>query len=105
MESRKKAGLEALTAIAIGFRESLDLASKFIMTLINPILDCFNDSDSKVRFNAVKALYYVCKHLEEASLKAFNIIFLQLIWKIGDPDEEVAKAIELLNNALKSTLS
>lgn len=87
MENRKKAGLEALTAIAIGFRESHDLAAKFIVILIDPILDCFDDSDSKVRFNAIKALYYVCKHLEEASLKAFNIIFLQLILKISDTDE------------------
>ena len=63
VENRKKAGLEALTAIAIGLRESIDLASKNIIILINPILECFNDSDPKVRYNAVKALYYVCKHL------------------------------------------
>lgn len=82
-----------MTAIAIGLRESIDLASKNIIILINPILECFNDSDPKVRYNAVKALYYVCKHLEEASLKAFSIIFNQLISKIGDTDEEVSKAI------------
>lgn len=73
--------------------------------MVLPIVECFNDTEQRVRYNAIKNLYFMCLALEEHVMLVFNDIFEQLIVKIADFDEQVKEAAELLNNKLKSIIT
>lgn len=62
-------------AIANGFKNYDDEAARFIHRLVPPILDCFNDTEQKIRFNSIKSLFFICKAMENAVMLVFNDIF------------------------------
>lgn len=101
----RRCGLEALTWIAQGLKGSPDEAGRLIESVVRPVVECFSDSDQKIKYTAIKSLYYICKFLEEVIVKIFNVIFEAVLWRMSDPDEEIKNAAELLNGTLKTIIS
>jgi vacuole morphology and inheritance protein 14 len=68
----KKGGLIGLaaTAIALGIE-----AGKFTERLMPPVLSCFHDQDSRVRYYACEALYNIAKVSRRAILPYFTQVF------------------------------
>lgn len=50
-------------------------STSYIPDLVRPVLACFNDADSRVRYYACEALYNVVKVARGAVLEYFNDIF------------------------------
>jgi vacuole morphology and inheritance protein 14 len=55
--------------------------------MINPILSCMNDTDSRVRFYAIESLFNVLKCARENVIPLFNDIFIALGTAITDLDQ------------------
>lgn len=47
----------------------------YLKELIEPVLTCFNDSDSRLRYYACEALYNIVKVARGAVLPHFNLLF------------------------------
>lgn len=47
----------------------------YLKELIDPVLTCFNDSDSRLRYYACEALYNIVKVARGAVLPHFNVLF------------------------------
>jgi vacuole morphology and inheritance protein 14 len=97
--------LEALTWIAQGLKGSPEEAGRFIEGVVRPVIECFSDSDQKIKYTAIKSLYYICKFLEEVIVRMFNVIFEAVLRRMSDPDDEIKNAAELLNGTLKTIIS
>jgi len=69
--------------------------------LILPILACFSDSDSRVRYYACEGLYNVTKVARGSVLIHFNDIFNGLSKLAADPDQNVKSGTEMLDRLLK----
>lgn len=69
--------------------------------LTNPILACFLDTDSRVRYYACESLYNVAKVGRGALLPHFNEVFDVLAKLVADPDQNVKSGAELLDRLLK----
>lgn len=39
------------------------LTAKFVVDLTQPVLECMDDKDEKVRLIAIECLYYLCRKL------------------------------------------
>lgn len=75
-------------------------------TIISPILECFNDPDPKIRFQAIRTIYNITRQVEgRLTLKLFVHIFDELIGKMADLDMEVVKAAVCLNDSMQSMLT
>lgn len=61
---------------------NLQMSSKYTAELVLPVLDCFEDSDSRVRYYACESLYNVIKVSREASLVHFAMLF-DTLSKVG----------------------
>ncbi|CAG2122314.1 unnamed protein product, partial [Medioppia subpectinata] len=80
----RKGGLIGLAAMAIALgRES----TPYISDLIRPMLSCFSDQDSRVRYYACEALYNVVKVSRSDVLPFFNEVFDSLSKLAADPDQ------------------
>ena len=89
--------------------------------LILPILDCFNDSDSRVRYFGCEvclcldfhkqlhcpsqSLYNVVKVSKEGSLVHFNALFDALAKLAADVDQNVRSGADLLDKLVKDIVS
>lgn len=69
--------------------------------LVLPILVCFSDSDSRVRYFACESLYNVVKVSRSAVLPHFAEIFSALSKLAADPEQNVKNASELLDRLMK----
>lgn len=47
----------------------------YLKELIEPVLTCFNDADSRLRYYACEALYNIVKVARGAVLPHFNVLF------------------------------
>ncbi len=72
--------------------------------LVLPILACFSDSDSRVRYYACEGLYNVTKVARGSVLPHFNDIFNALSKLAADPDQNVKSGTEMLDRLLKVLL-
>lgn len=76
-----------------------------MLSIISPILECFNDPDPKIRFQAIRTIYNITREVDgRLILKLFVPIFDELIGKTADLDVEVVKAAACLNDSLQSML-
>lgn len=69
--------------------------------LLNPILSCLSDQDSRVRYYACESLYNVVKIARNAILIHFCPVFNALSKLATDPDQNVKSASELLDRLMK----
>ena len=54
---------------------SLQESCTYIIDLVNPVIACFHDVDSRVQYYACEALYNIVKVARGAVLPFFNDIF------------------------------
>ncbi|RXN00110.1 Protein VAC14-like [Acipenser ruthenus] len=87
----RKGGLIGLAACSIALGKEL----------IEPVLTCFNDSDSRLRYYACEALYNIVKVARGAVVPHFNVLFDGLSKLAADPDPNVKSGSELLDRLLK----
>ena len=71
----RKGGLIGLAAMAIGLSKD---SGDYVSELVNPVLSCMDDSDSRVRFYACESLYNVNKVTRDHILPLFNDIFVSM---------------------------
>eukprot|EP01112_Ceratiomyxa_fruticulosa_P014689 TRINITY_DN4227_c0_g1_i3.p1 TRINITY_DN4227_c0_g1~~TRINITY_DN4227_c0_g1_i3.p1 ORF type:complete len:722 (+),score=118.21 TRINITY_DN4227_c0_g1_i3:351-2516(+) len=100
--NNKKAGLIGLAATAIGL--GVD-AHKYISSLVPPVLRCFTDQDSRVRYYACESLYNIAKVTRGKMLPFFNEIFDGLCRLSADPDPNVKTGAQLLDRLIKDIVT
>lgn len=98
----RKGGLIGLAAMAIALGKDTNL---YMDGLTNPILACFLDTDSRVRYYACESLYNVAKVGRGALLPLFNEVFDVLAKLVADPDQNVKSGAELLDRLLKDIVT
>lgn len=98
----RKGGLIGLAACSIALGKDSGL---YLKELIDPVLTCFNDSDSRLRYYACEALYNIVKVARGAVLPHFNVLFDGLSKLAADPDPNVKSGSELLDRLLKDIVT
>eukprot|EP01117_Protostelium_nocturnum_P008191 TRINITY_DN2920_c0_g1_i1.p1 TRINITY_DN2920_c0_g1~~TRINITY_DN2920_c0_g1_i1.p1 ORF type:complete len:747 (-),score=254.35 TRINITY_DN2920_c0_g1_i1:4-2244(-) len=98
----RKGGLIALAASAIGLGNEIH---KFIDQLIPPVLKCFGNEDSRVRYYACESLYNIAKVARNHVLLYFNEIFDSLCKLYADPDLNVTNGAKLLDRLVKDIIT
>ncbi|XP_037112649.1 protein VAC14 homolog [Syngnathus acus] len=98
----RKGGLIGLAACSIALGKDSGL---YLKELIEPVLTCFNDSDSRLRYYACEALYNIVKVARGAVLPHFNLLFDGLSKLAADPDPNVKSGSELLDRLLKDIVT
>eukprot|EP00794_Sanderia_malayensis_P019211 gene19211-21135_t len=98
----RKGGLIGLAATAIALGKD---ASMYLSLLVPPVLSCFFDQDSRVRYYACEALYNIAKVARESVLPFFNDIFDGLSKLAADPDPNVKNGAELLDRLIKDVVT
>lgn len=103
----RKGGLLGLSSVMIGFRHGYsveEIPEEIIEEVVRPILTCFLDSDSGVRYCACEALYNVTKVSEANILILFHEIFDNMVKIVADPNIGVRSAAEVLDRILKDII-
>ncbi|XP_033899141.1 protein VAC14 homolog [Acipenser ruthenus] len=98
----RKGGLIGLAACSIALGKDSGL---YLKELIEPVLTCFNDSDSRLRYYACEALYNIVKVARGAVVPHFNVLFDGLSKLAADPDPNVKSGSELLDRLLKDIVT
>ena len=76
-----------MTCITAGIKVNPEAVDKLAEIIVDIILETLNEQEHKVRYIALKSLYFICQALDEKILKMFNKIFESIIGKITDLDE------------------
>ncbi|GCB66924.1 hypothetical protein scyTo_0005051 [Scyliorhinus torazame] len=98
----RKGGLIGLAACSIALGKDSGL---YLKELIEPVLTCFNDADSRLRYYACEALYNIVKVARGSVLPHFNVLFNGLSKLAADPDPNVKSGSELLDRLLKDIVT
>ena len=98
----RKGGLIGIAAAAIGLmgntRQHLD-------GLLFPVLHCFDDPESRVRYYACESLYNIAKVARGSVLRYFNPIFDGLTKLFADVDVDVKNGANLLDRLIKDIVT
>ncbi|XP_054164834.1 protein VAC14 homolog [Oppia nitens] len=98
----RKGGLIGLAAMAIALGKE---SQPYIEEMLRPMLSCFSDQDSRVRYYACEALYNVVKVSRCDVLPLFNEVFDSLCKLAADPDQNVKSGAELLDRLMKDIVT
>lgn len=98
----RKGGLIGLAAVAIGLGKE---SCTYINQLVQPVIACFHDVDSRVQYYACEALYNIVKVARGAVLPFFNDIFDGLSKLAAHPDQNVKNGAELLDRLIKDIVT
>lgn len=98
----RKGGLIGLAAATLGLNS---MAHKWLHMLLPPILQCFPDQDSRVRYYSCEALYNVAKVTRSRLLPHLNEIFQGLCRLCADIDQGVKNGAQLLDRLLKDIVA
>lgn len=66
-------------------------AVKYFPIILNPVLKCLEDSDSKVRYYSSEALYNIAKAARTGVISYFDRFFYALCYLFSDVDTDVKK--------------
>mmetsp|Transcript_1541 Transcript_1541/g.4218 ORF Transcript_1541/g.4218 Transcript_1541/m.4218 type:complete len:345 (+) Transcript_1541:54-1088(+) len=99
----RKGGLIGLASVAIGL-EAANIQTHLDL-LVPPILKCFSDPESRVRYYACESLYNVAKVARHDVLKYFNDIFDGLCKLFADVDVEVKNGAQYLDRLIKDIVT
>ncbi|KAK1330575.1 hypothetical protein QTO34_010766 [Cnephaeus nilssonii] len=91
----RKGGLIGLAACSIALGKDSGL---YLKELIEPVLTCFNDADSRLRYYACEALYNIVKVARGAVLPHFNVLFDGLSKLAADPDPNIRSVTHFLSH-------
>ena len=103
LEILKKAGLMAYSSLS----STVMLHEDFyylVPSLIFPVVSCFRENDSKIRYSAVEAMYNIGKICRREILQNFDDIFRPMTDLFADNDQNVKKAAEKLDSLLKTLI-
>jgi vacuole morphology and inheritance protein 14 len=98
----RKGGLVGLAATAIGLMQN---SRNFLPVLLPPVLHCFDDPESRVRYYACESLYNIAKVSRQAILGYFNQIFEGLTKLFADVDVDVKNGANLLDRLIKDIVT
>jgi vacuole morphology and inheritance protein 14 len=98
----RKGGLVGLAATAIGLMHN---SRNFLDVLLPPVLHCFDDPESRVRYYACESLYNIAKVSRQAILAYFNRIFEGLTKLFADVDIDVKNGASLLDRLIKDIVT
>ncbi len=98
----RKGGLVGLAATAIGLMHN---SRSFLHVLLPPVLHCFDDPESRVRYYACESLYNIAKVSRQAILGYFNQIFEGLTKLFADVDVDVKNGANLLDRLIKDIVT
>ncbi|XP_065827401.1 protein VAC14 homolog [Oscarella lobularis] len=98
----KKGGLIGLAAVAIALGQG---AGDYVGRLVPPVLSCFYDPDSRVRYYACESLYNIAKVTRSTTLPYFTKIFDDICKLSADPDLNVRNGADLLDRLVKDIIT
>mmetsp|Transcript_717 Transcript_717/g.1057 ORF Transcript_717/g.1057 Transcript_717/m.1057 type:complete len:705 (-) Transcript_717:240-2354(-) len=98
----RKGGLIGLAATAIAL---MDDVGGYLNRLLPPVLKCFEDQQSRVRYYACEALYNITKVARGSVLVFFNEIFDGLCKLFMDLDMDVKNGAQLLDRLTKDVVA
>jgi vacuole morphology and inheritance protein 14 len=98
----RKGGLVGLAATAIGLMQN---SRNFLPVLLPPVLHCFDDPESRVRYYACESLYNIAKVSRQSILGYFNQIFEGLTKLFADVDVDVKNGANLLDRLIKDIVT
>ena len=100
----RKGGLIGIAAVAIGLM--MHTAPLYLNELLPPVLQCFDDPESRVRYYACESLYNIAKVARTSILaRYFNPIFDGLCKLYADPDIDVKNGAGLLDRLVKDIVT
>ncbi|KAM0749868.1 ARM repeat-containing protein [Meredithblackwellia eburnea MCA 4105] len=79
--------------------------ANYLGAIVPPILACFNDSDSKVRYFACESMYNVAKVAKGEILVFFNELFDAMSKLAADTELPVKNGAELLDRLIKDIVT
>ncbi|GMI02008.1 hypothetical protein TrST_g6121 [Triparma strigata] len=100
--NHRKGGLIGIAATAIGLMQNTKL---HLDSLLPPVLHCFDDPESRVRYYACESLYNIAKVARTSILKYFNSIFDGLCSLFADVDVDVKNGANLLDRLIKDIVT
>ena len=77
----------------------------YLDLLLPPILHCFDDPESRVRYYACESLYNVAKVARQDVLLHFNTVFEGLCKLFADGDPDVKNGANLLDRLIKDIVT
>lgn len=98
----RKGGLIGLAASAIGLGADID---PYLNNLIPPVLECFDDPESRVCYYACESLYNISKVARTNVLRYFNQIFDGLCKLFAHVDVDVKNGANLLDRLIKDIVT
>lgn len=98
----RKGGLIGIAATAIGLMGN---TRSHLEGLIFPVLHCFDDPESRVRYYACESLYNIAKVARGSILRYFNQIFDGLTKLFADVDVDVKNGANLLDRLIKDIVT
>ncbi|KAJ1655716.1 hypothetical protein IWQ61_004588 [Dispira simplex] len=91
----------AASAIALGTNE----IGTYLDDIVPPVLACFSDHDTQVKYYACEAMYNIAKVARGEILRFFNEVFDALSKTAADSDKAVKRGSELLNRIIVDIVS
>ncbi|ORY25662.1 vacuolar protein 14 C-terminal Fig4p binding-domain-containing protein [Naematelia encephala] len=98
----RNGGLIGLAATAIALGQDV---APFLGVIIPPVLACFQDPESRVRYHACESLYNIAKVSKGEILVHFNEIFDALSKLSSDSEMSVKNGAELLDRLMKDIVA
>ncbi|XP_059048781.1 protein VAC14 homolog isoform X1 [Achroia grisella] len=98
----KNGALMGLSSVAVGLGKG---CVDYLPELTHPIVACFSESESRVRYQAAEALFNVLKIARGAALPQFPIVFDALARLAADPEPQVKQGAELLDRLVKDIVT
>jgi vacuole morphology and inheritance protein 14 len=100
--NHRKGGLIGVAACAIGFMQDIQ---RYLHLLLPPVLECFDDQESRVCYYACEALYNIAKVSRNSILRYFNQIFDGLCKLFAHVDVDVKNGANLLDRLIKDIVT
>ena len=98
----RKGGLIGIAATAIGLMGN---TRRYLDAMLPPVLHCFDDPESRVRYYACESLYNIAKVARTSILRYFNQIFDGLTKLFADVDVDVKNGANLLDRLIKDIVT
>lgn len=94
----RNGGLIGLAATSISLGSSV---STYLESIVPPVLMCFADQDSRVRYYACESMYNIAKVARGSILRYFNELFDAMSKLYADSELSVKNGAELLDRLVK----
>ncbi|KAG0212250.1 hypothetical protein BGX28_006603 [Mortierella sp. GBA30] len=94
----RNGGLIGLAATSISLAGSV---STYLESIVPPVLVCFADQDSRVRYYACESMYNIAKVARGSILRYFNELFDAMSKLYADSEMSVKNGAELLDRLVK----